>query len=108
MRHTIWYAAVAVTAMGMIAASGAKAHESRVNRRVYAPAAHTVVLPPAEGVGCFWHLGHRSCSRYCYWEVDGYRYCTTHERDAHTQAIHPFAEHHGAAIVPVRRGPVLK
>jgi hypothetical protein len=108
MFKSIGYAAAAVTAMGLTAANTASAHESRLNRQAYAPAAHAVVLPPAEGIGCFWHLGHRSCSRYCYWEVDGFRYCTTHERDAHTQTIHPFAQHHGAAVAPVRRGPVLK
>jgi hypothetical protein len=33
--------------------------------------------PPggAEPVGCYWSEGHRYCSRYCYWDVDGFRYC---------------------------------
>jgi hypothetical protein len=91
----------------LIASSaGAGAHETRYRAPHYGKG-HVVVLPPAEGVGCFWHLGRRSCSRYCYWEVDGYRYCTAHERDAHTQTIHPFDKTHPSAA-PVAYGRALK
>lgn len=33
--------------------------------------------------GCYWRRGVRICSRYCYWEADGRRYCQDHERAAH-------------------------
>jgi len=39
-----------------------------------------------QGVGCYWFRGNLNCSRYCYWEVDGYRYCTRGLRHAHSQA----------------------
>jgi hypothetical protein len=39
-----------------------------------------------EGVGCYWHRGQLFCSRYCYWEIDGYRYCQRRVRDAISQA----------------------
>lgn len=35
--------------------------------------------------GCYWAEGRRYCSRYCYWEVDGLRYCRTDRRRAHPQ-----------------------
>lgn len=39
-----------------------------------------------EGVGCYWERGRYFCSRYCYIEVDGYRYCREHKSHAHSQA----------------------
>jgi hypothetical protein len=30
---------------------------------------------PAPSVGCYWMDGERYCSRYCYIEVNGVRYC---------------------------------
>jgi hypothetical protein len=39
-----------------------------------------------QGVGCYWFRGNLNCSRYCYWEIDGYRYCTRRLRDAYSQA----------------------
>lgn len=39
-----------------------------------------------QGVGCYWVRGRLNCSRYCYWEIDGYRYCTRRLRDARSQA----------------------
>ena len=35
--------------------------------------------------GCYWHRGQRFCSRYCYWDVDGQRYCQERERFARPQ-----------------------
>lgn len=35
--------------------------------------------------GCYWERGRRWCSSYCYWEVDGRRYCHERERRAHPQ-----------------------
>jgi len=30
---------------------------------------------PAEPEGCYWFEGKHYCARYCYWEVDGRRFC---------------------------------
>lgn len=43
-------------------------------------------LPPPQGVGCYFYHGVRYCSRYCYWEVDGYRYCHRRPEEAVSQA----------------------
>ena len=32
--------------------------------------------------GCYWRRGVRHCSQYCYWEIDGRRYCQDRERIA--------------------------
>ena len=39
-----------------------------------------------QGVGCYWYRGRLNCSRYCYWEIDGSRFCTRRLREAHSQA----------------------
>ena len=39
-----------------------------------------------EGVGCYWYRGQLYCSRYCYWEIDGYRYCHPRVGNAISQA----------------------
>ena len=44
------------------------------------------VGPEPEGRGCYWYRQRQFCARYCYVEVDGYRYCTEHRRDAYPQA----------------------
>lgn len=53
-------------------------------------AADPSVSPPLvhipRGVGCYWFRGNLYCSRYCYWEIDGNRFCTRRARDAVTQA----------------------
>lgn len=35
--------------------------------------------------GCYWVRGRRYCGRYCYWEVNGRRYCHDRERLAEPQ-----------------------
>lgn len=35
--------------------------------------------------GCYWHRGRRHCGSYCYWEVNGRRYCGPRERHAEPQ-----------------------
>lgn len=51
---------------------------------VYLPAP-----PPHQGVGCYFYRGARYCSRYCYWEVDGFRYCQPRASEAVSQAPYP-------------------
>ncbi len=43
-------------------------------------------LPPTEGRGCYFERGIEYCGSYCYWEVNGKRYCQQRLRDAHSQA----------------------
>lgn len=43
-------------------------------------------LPAAEGRGCYFYRGREFCGSYCYWEVNGKRYCQRRLRDAHSQA----------------------
>lgn len=43
-------------------------------------------LPPAEGRGCYYDRGEEYCGSYCYWEINGKRYCQRRLRDAHSQA----------------------
>ena len=44
------------------------------------------VLPPTEGRGCYYDQGREFCGSYCYWEINGKRYCQPRLRDAHSQA----------------------
>ena len=44
------------------------------------------VLPPTEGRGCYYDRGEEYCGSYCYWEINGKRYCQRRLRDAHSQA----------------------
>ena len=46
-------------------------------------------MSETEGVGCYWKLGRRFCSLYCYWEVNGRRYCHVREREATPQGPPP-------------------
>ncbi len=43
-------------------------------------------LPLTEGRGCYYHRGEEYCGSYCYWEINGKRYCTQRLRHAHSQA----------------------
>ncbi len=55
---------------------------SAQSRRPYA----IVELPPAEARGCYYDRGEEFCGSYCYWEINGKRYCQRRLRDAHSQA----------------------
>ncbi len=43
-------------------------------------------LPLTEARGCYFERGIEYCGSYCYWEVNGKRYCQRRLRDAHSQA----------------------
>lgn len=62
-----------------------------------------VQMPPLEALGCYFHRGRRHCGRYCYWEVNGMRYCQERERDAFPQAYDDYVG--GPAIEPQYRLP---
>ena len=42
--------------------------------------------PAPEGIGCYWERERLFCSRYCYIELDGHRFCRERSREAHSQA----------------------
>jgi hypothetical protein len=61
-----------------------------------------------EGQGCYWYRGQLYCSRYCYWEIDGYRFCHPRLGRAISQAppllLYDFEPRRYDRI---RRGPVV-
>lgn len=77
-------AAATVLVSSLAFCCGALAQAAEVQYR-RAPA-HVVELPPPEARGCYYYRGRRYCGAYCYWEVNGKRYCQRRERDAHSQA----------------------
>lgn len=72
-------AAIAVVLLAATAAGPAEAQVRRLPERV-------AVLPAGERIGCYWYRQREYCSRYCYWEINGKRYCRERERDAWSQA----------------------
>ncbi len=44
------------------------------------------VLDAPEGIGCYFERGRTFCSRYCYIEADGHRFCRERAREARPQA----------------------
>jgi hypothetical protein len=61
-----------------------------------------------EGQGCYWYQGHLYCSRYCYWEIDGYRFCRPRLDNAISQAP-PFLlfDFEPRRYDRIRRGPIV-
>lgn len=43
-------------------------------------------LAPLESKGCYYYRGEQRCGNYCYWEVNGRRYCQQREFEAYPQA----------------------
>lgn len=56
-----------------------------VRRPVYA-APYAYASEP-EKVGCYWYRQRETCSRYCYREVDGRRFCQERKREAYPQGV---------------------
>ena len=77
----------------------APAH-SRPLRRHFASPVPVVVLPPLEAKGCYFYRGRRHCGSYCYWEINGKRYCQQREREAVRQADVWIDD-----VPPAREGP---
>lgn len=46
-------------------------------------------LPPLDQAGCYYYRGREYCGRYCYYEVNGKRYCNRFERHARPQVDLP-------------------
>jgi hypothetical protein len=76
MRTTLLTIAALLLSAGVAGPSQAQPYGHPYPRAVQVP----------QGVGCYWFRGRLNCSRYCYWEIDGHRYCTRRLRDARTQA----------------------
>ena len=55
-------------------------------RRAAVPTVVAIKEAP-EGIGCTWYRQRMTCSRYCYIEVDGHRFCRERAREAHSQAL---------------------
>lgn len=96
IRHMRQPSLVAILALAAIVSAAvqtpaalAQAAEIQYRR----PIPYAVELPPPEARGCYYHRGRRYCGAYCYWEVNGRRYCQRRERDAHSQA--PIVEDYG-------------
>ena len=89
-----WVAAVLPSVLAVLAATpvaaGDASRPSLKDSAVPAPLARSSHAPVEFGFygdqrGCYWRRGDRKCSRYCYWETDGHRYCTDKERYAYPQ-----------------------
>ena len=72
-------------AAGLLVAIATSA-QSRPLPRHYGQPVPIVVLPPLEAKGCYFYRGNRYCGSYCYWEINGKRYCQRREREAVPQA----------------------
>ena len=77
---TITAVFIAILLPALASVTNAQAHGRRL--RPYA----IVELPPTEGRGCYYDRGEEFCGSYCYWEINGKRYCQRRLRDAHSQA----------------------
>ena len=69
--------------IALIPWSDASAYATR--RVINAPVVAAIPDGP-EGVGCYFERGRTFCSRYCYIEVDGHRFCRHRTHEAHSQA----------------------
>lgn len=78
MQRLIWAGVLAMACVAQIPEVSAREREQLP----------VIMATPSagEGIGCYWERGRQFCSRYCYVEVDGRRYCTERARDAHSQA----------------------
>lgn len=92
MRHLL----LAVTAL--LVSSAASAEAGGYGDRYSYPR----VTQVPQGVGCYWYRGRLNCNRYCYWEVDGNRFCTRRLGEAESQAPEAFAIEDVAPYPPYR------
>jgi hypothetical protein len=59
---------ISIILAGCILPFAAKSDPYRIYRNIQPPG-------PDAPIGCYWMDGEQFCSRYCYWEVDGRRFC---------------------------------
>lgn len=72
----------ALSVAAPFAANGADFPYRRISPRI-------VDLPPTEARGCYYYRGREHCGSYCYWEINGKRYCQQRAREAFSQAGSP-------------------
>lgn len=72
--------------LGLIAISLAATSNATVARGLSAMPRVVAVPDAPEGIGCYFERGRTFCSRYCYIEVDGHRFCRERPREARSQA----------------------
>lgn len=80
MRRISIAAAVLLASMCRLAGEAMAEHANR-----HHPAKTVVLGYYGDQRGCYWAEGRRYCARYCYWDVDGVRYCQEHRRLAYPQ-----------------------
>lgn len=80
---TILALGICALTAALLPAAPAAAHEPRPLRR-----APLYPVPPGEAVGCYWERGRQHCGSFCYWEVNGRRYCQRRERQATPQGAY--------------------
>lgn len=83
---------IIILATAFLAAIGAGS-DARGEYRRGGIRAFVFTPPPLEAQGCYFYRGRRWCGRYCYYEINGKRYCQRREREAVPQA--------GIELVPV-------
>lgn len=81
---SIWPRATALCAALLVLLASAAADAGRRHR---APPPHPDDVFVAEGRGCYWARGAMTCSRFCYLEADGRRYCQPRSAHAFPQAL---------------------
>lgn len=82
-------AAVLASAFAAPALAGARGHPE--------PLPHVLDTEGPEASGCYFSRGRMYCGRYCYWEINGKRYCQRRARDAYPQGEFYLEE----AVVPL-------
>ena len=88
---------IALLLIALLPMPEAMAYSSR--RVINAPLAAAVPDGP-EGVGCYFERGRTFCSRYCYVEVDGHRFCRHRTHEAYSQA--PVDELPAMVLTPMK------
>lgn len=78
--------ALALLAIGGYSDATADYRRGSIREFVFTP-------PPLEAQGCYFYRGRRWCGRYCYYEINGKRYCQRRAREAVPQA--------GIELVPI-------
>ncbi len=87
LKRMLWLGAIVTAAgAGAVGVPGPAAQAQGAEIQYRRPQPYDVQLPPPEAKGCYFYRGRRYCGAYCYWEVNGKRYCQRRERDAHSQA----------------------
>ncbi|PPD28022.1 MAG: hypothetical protein CTY20_11785 [Hyphomicrobium sp.] len=83
--HHLRLASALLILIVCLTAASPNANADRGQRTLRAPSPDDVFV--SEGRGCYWSRGTMTCSRFCYLEIDGRRYCTERSEQAFPQAL---------------------